>query len=87
MKGLKRIELLVLIGQHAQKWHLDSKLIAGGVTGTVQRWREIYDSGARRRIVPLPHPSWRNTGWIKRNPWFESELIPVLRADIAALLR
>jgi hypothetical protein len=37
--------------------------------------------------MPLPHPSWRNTGWIKRNPWFEAELLPVLRADVTRLLR
>jgi uracil-DNA glycosylase len=33
----------------------------------------------------MPHPSWRNNGWLKRNPWFEMELLPVLRADIAQL--
>jgi uracil-DNA glycosylase len=87
MSELPQIELLLLIGQYAQHWHLDRRLTIGGVTGTVHRWREIYDSRSRRRIMPLPHPSWRNTGWIKRNPWFERELIPVLRTDIAELLR
>jgi uracil-DNA glycosylase len=87
LKQLPNIELMLLIGQYAQKWHLDRSLTAAGVTGTLQRWREIYDASSRRRTMPLPHPSWRNTGWIKRNPWFETELLPILRADIAALLR
>lgn len=87
MSRVSQFELLLLIGQYAQKWHLDRKLTVGGVTGTVQRWREIYDSDSRGRIMPLPHPSWRNTGWVKRNPWFERELIPTLRADIVELLR
>jgi uracil-DNA glycosylase len=37
-------------------------------------------------VVPLPHPSWRNTGWIKRNPWFETELLPVVRDEVARRL-
>ena len=40
----------------------------------------------RGRVLPLPHPSWRNTAWLKRNPWFEAELVPELRARVAALL-
>ena len=87
LKQLPNIELMLLIGHYAQKWHLDRSLTAGGVTGTLQRWREIYDASSRRRTMPLPHPSWRNSGWIKRNPWFETELLPILRTDIAALRR
>jgi uracil-DNA glycosylase len=37
-------------------------------------------------VYPLPHPSWRNTGWIRNNPFFEAELLPALKADIARLL-
>ncbi len=83
---LPQIELMLLIGQYAQKWHLDRAALAGGLTGTVARWREIYDADARPRILALPHPSWRNSGWLKRNPWFEEELLPVLRADVKRLL-
>ena len=45
-------------------------------------------TGARRRhgVLPVPHPSWRNTGWLKRNPWFETDLVPALRARVASLL-
>jgi uracil-DNA glycosylase len=35
-----------------------------------------------RKVLPLPHPSWRNTGWLKRNPWFETDLLPFLRTEI-----
>jgi uracil-DNA glycosylase len=37
-------------------------------------------------MIPLPHPSWRNTAWIKRNPWFAQDLLPVLRAEAAAAI-
>ena len=86
MQQLPDIELTLLVGQYAQQWRLGRGLAAGGLTGVVRRWREIYDAGARSRIMPLPHPSWRNSGWLKRNPWFEAELLPVLRADITAVL-
>jgi uracil-DNA glycosylase len=84
--ALPDIELMLVIGQYAQRWHLDRALTAGGVTRTVERWREIYDPAARRRFLPLPHPSWRNSAWLKRHPWFEAELLPVLRAEVATLL-
>jgi uracil-DNA glycosylase len=78
---------LLLIGQYAQRWHLEPSLRAGGVTGTVQRWRAIYDAGTGPKIMPLAHPSWRNSGWLKRNPWFETQLLPILRADVQQALR
>ncbi len=84
---LPRIELMVLIGQYAQRWHLDRDLTRDGVTATVRQWRPIYERHDRPRLMPLPHPSWRNSGWLKRHPWFESELLPVLRADIRELMR
>jgi uracil-DNA glycosylase len=40
----------------------------------------------RPRLIPLPHPSWRNSGWLKRNPWFEAELVPELRAAVREAL-
>ncbi len=83
---LPRIELMLLIGQYAQRWHLGRKAVAGGLTETVEHWRLYYRDGAPRRMVPLPHPSWRNNAWLKRNPWFETELLPVLREDVARLV-
>ena len=69
--------LLLLIGGHAQQWHLGRAATAGGVSATVGRWRAHAP-----RVFPLPHPSWRNTGWLKRNSWFAEELLPVLRARV-----
>ena len=73
--------LTLLIGGHAQRWHMGAAE-RGGVTATVAGWRDHAP-----RIFPLPHPSWRNTAWLRRNPWFEAELLPELRATIAGLLR
>ncbi|GGC75256.1 uracil-DNA glycosylase [Chelatococcus reniformis] len=86
MARLPNIELMLLIGQYAQRWHLARTATVGGVTGTVGRWREIYGASSRPRLLALPHPSWRNSGWLKRNPWFEMDLLPVLRADVAQLV-
>jgi hypothetical protein len=71
------VRLTLLIGTYAQGWHL------GG------RGRDGARGGLARpcaRIFPLPHPSWRNTAWLKRNPWFEAELLPVLRARVREVL-
>ncbi|MBJ3762483.1 uracil-DNA glycosylase family protein [Maribius pontilimi] len=73
-----QVDLTVLIGGHAQKWHLGGKR---GVTETVAAWRDHAP-----RVFPLPHPSWRNTAWIKRNPWFEADLLPALRARVTEVL-
>jgi len=87
LRQMPHVELLLVIGQYAQRWHLGRQWGALGVTGTVARWRELYFRASPRRIVVLPHPSWRNTAWLKRNPWFECELLPVLRADVQSALR
>lgn len=73
-----RPRLTLLVGGHAIKWHLG----ASNVTDAVRRWRDHAPT-----IFPLPHPSWRNTAWLRRNPWFEAELIPELREAVAAELR
>jgi uracil-DNA glycosylase len=52
------------------------------MTDTVAAWRDYVDQG----VLPLPHPSWRNTAWLKRNPWFEAELAPYLRRRVAGIL-
>lgn len=82
--GLPNLDLILVIGSYAQNWHLGK--MEGGLTGTVRRWREILAEPRRPRILPLPHPSWRNTAWLKRNPWFEDEVVPYLQARTAAIL-
>lgn len=79
---MPRVELVIAVGQYAQKWLLGSTR-QKTLTQTVQRWRDHGDTSPP--LVPLPHPSWRNNAWLKRNPWFESELLPDLRHRITAL--
>jgi uracil-DNA glycosylase len=54
----------------------------GNMTDTVRAWRDYAPA-----ILPMPHPSWRNTGWLKRNPWFEAEVTPYLRQRVLEILR
>jgi len=78
---LPRIELTLLIGQHAQRHFLGRRRKAS-LTETTRSWQEYAP-----QYFPLPHPSPRNTPWFKRNPWFERQLLPALRARIEALGR
>jgi uracil-DNA glycosylase len=77
---LKNIRLTLVLGQYAMAYHLPGrgKTLTEVVTGWQRDWP---------LIVPLPHPSPRNQAWLKRNPWFESELLPVLRLRIIDVLR
>lgn len=77
LAAMPQVRLTLLIGGHAQRWALGP----GSVADAVARWRE-----APPGVIPLPHPSWRNTGWLKLRPWFETELVPDLRRRIAAIL-
>jgi uracil-DNA glycosylase len=76
---LPRIELTLLIGLHAQRHFLGNRR-KHSLTETVKAWREFAPE-----YLPLPHPSARNTPWFRRNPWFEHELLPVLRERLKAL--
>ncbi|MDF0599657.1 uracil-DNA glycosylase family protein [Psychromarinibacter sp. C21-152] len=78
MAALGEVRLTLLVGGYAHKWHLGTK---AGVTETVAGWRDHAP-----RVFPLPHPSWRNTAWLRKNPWFEAELLPVLRDRVAEVL-
>ena len=82
---LPRLELLLLIGGHAQSWHLGTRVEAS-LTKTVASWENYLDDALRPTIIVLPHPSWRNNGWIKRNPWFAGNLLPRLKAEVRARL-
>ncbi len=76
---LRQIELTLVIGQYAMAHHLpDAK---GSLTEVVRGWQQLPP-----HILALPHPSPRNNGWLKHNPWFEEELLPVLRQRVAAAL-
>ena len=78
MTALPDLRLRILVGGAALRFHIGAR----EVTATVRDWR-IW---AARGIFPLPHPSWRNTGWLRRHPWFAAELLPDLRAAVRAVL-
>lgn len=78
MAQLTQVRTAVLVGSYAQAWHLGAR---AGVTGTVARWRDFAP-----RYFPAPHPSWRNNYWLKKNSWFEAELIPALRSAVQEAL-
>jgi uracil-DNA glycosylase len=71
---LPEIRLTLLVGQYAQKRYLADRR-ARTMTETVQNFRSYLPDG----LLPLPHPSWRNIGWQKKQPWFATEVIPALR--------
>ena len=77
LAAMPDIELMLLVGAYAQRWHLPGG--ESGLTATVKDWRRHLGSPTRPTQLPLPHPSWRNTGWLRKNPWFEEELLPELR--------
>ncbi len=83
--AMPQIELVLAIGRYAQAWHLGPDAGAS-LSEAVSNWRAILDRPGRPRVLPLPHPSWRNNAWLRRNPWFEAELLPVLRTEVARLL-
>jgi uracil-DNA glycosylase len=80
LQGLENIELTLVIGQYAQKWHL--QVMEKNLTETVRAWRN-YAPG----VIPLPHPSPRNNIWLKKNSWFAEELLPEIRQAVSKALR
>ncbi|MGJ8623494.1 MAG: uracil-DNA glycosylase family protein [Yoonia sp.] len=79
MAELGEVPLTLLVGGYAHRWHLGTK---ANVTATVQGWRAHAP-----RVFPLPHPSWRNTAWLKKNPWFADDLLPALQARVKDALQ
>jgi len=77
---LPEVKLSLIIGQYAMKWHLPEA--RSNLTETVRSWREY-----RPASLPLPHPSPRNNIWLKKNAWFEAEVLPYLRGRVRRLLR
>lgn len=78
--ALPKVELTLLVGMYAQRHYLGRRRQAT-LTETVRHWRDYGPD-----FLPLPHPSWRNTVWLKKHPWFEEDLLPVLRARVGVLV-
>jgi uracil-DNA glycosylase len=79
-RHMGEVRLTLLVGQYAQEAYLRD--VSGATLTDNVRNFEQYLPG----LLPLPHPSWRSTGWIRRNPWFETKLLPTLRTAVAAAL-
>jgi len=78
---LAGVRLTLVVGSYAHRWHFGPAAARIGTSARVAGWR-----AAAPGVIALPHPSWRNTGWLKRNPWFDAELVPHLRACVADAL-
>ncbi|MEK9644930.1 MAG: uracil-DNA glycosylase family protein [Alphaproteobacteria bacterium] len=78
--ALKNVELTVLVGTYAQAFYLGRER-KKNMTETVRAFREYLP-----RFLPTPHPSWRTTGWQRKNPWFDNDFLPELRARVHALV-
>ncbi|MDX2314652.1 MAG: uracil-DNA glycosylase family protein [Gammaproteobacteria bacterium] len=76
---LRQVELTLVLGQYAQTYHFGKS--SSSLTDLVKSWRSHWP-----QMVPLPHPSPRNNLWLRRNPWFEAELLPPLRERVSELL-
>lgn len=83
--AMPQLDLVLAIGRYAQHYHLGEGA-TGRLSETVANWRDHLARARRPRVLPLPHPSWRNTGWLKRHPWFDAETVPVLRSEVRRLI-
>lgn len=75
---LNRVELIIVVGGYAQDWHFNDKL---SVTQRVSNWSDYWPA-----MIPLPHPSPRNNIWLRRNPWFEEQVVPQMQERVAELI-
>jgi uracil-DNA glycosylase len=83
--AMPQLELVLLVGSHAQRWHRPQDK-GFGMTEMVRNWRAILGEDQRPRYLPMPHPSWRINAWITKNTWFEAELLPALCREVRRLL-
>lgn len=95
LDSLTNVQLTLVVGQYAQAWHLSGN--QNGVEGcneipaakknlteTVKSWGDYYRA-SEQQLLPLPHPSPRNNIWLKKNPWFETDVLPTLKQRVASL--
>ncbi|MCW8834384.1 MAG: uracil-DNA glycosylase family protein [Colwellia sp.] len=84
LSQLPNIELVIAIGSYAQDWHLPNKT-EKTLTDTVKNW-QYYVNNTTPTTLPIPHPSPRNNIWLKRNDWFEKDVIPTLQLRVSKVL-
>jgi uracil-DNA glycosylase len=82
---LPHVELIITIGIYAQNWHLPNKK-EKTLTETVKNWRFFYND-TMPSVMPIPHPSPRNNIWLKKNAWFEQDVVPQLQAHIQKIIQ
>ena len=81
LEAMPNIRLTLVIGRYAQSWHLP-ETARQPLTQIVKDWASFGPE-----VIPLPHPSPRNNIWLKKNPWFEAELVPALSARAQSALK
>lgn len=86
--AMPQVELILTVGLHAIRYHLARAGLtvdgAAGLGDYVAGWRQL-ETGRLPRLLPLPHPSWRNTAWLNRNRWFDVDVLPFLRREVERL--
>jgi uracil-DNA glycosylase len=76
---LSGLEMTLVLGRYAQSYHFgESK---SSLTGLVKSWKTYWP-----KMVPLPHPSPRNNLWLRKNPWFEADVVPQIRIAVSQIL-
>ncbi len=86
MARLPQLELILVIGRYAMDYHLQHSK-RSSLQEIVSNYQTYLAVKSKPAYLPLPHPSWRNTRWLKKNPWFEADYVPKLRKRVAALLK
>ncbi len=82
LAGLPKIQLTLVIGQYAHRYHLAGRQLKT-LTETVKAWKDFSGEG----LIPLPHPSPRNNIWLKKNEWFEKDVLPALKSQVKKLIK
>ncbi|MEO0729679.1 MAG: uracil-DNA glycosylase family protein [Pseudomonadota bacterium] len=78
---LSELEVLLLVGSYAQRWHLGREC-SPTLTATVADWRRFAQTNSGPRVFPMPHPSWRNNAWLTANPWYARDVLPALKLAV-----
>ena len=80
LKETRNVQMTLVLGQYAQKYHFPEH--RGNLTDLVKAWEDYWPE-----LVPLPHPSPRNNLWLRRNSWFEKDMLPSLKQRVFDILK